>query len=158
MVNLLKSPLPGLSYLLVMPLSAEESKKMAQHGQWKNQKEQEEYKIIFCHAIVEYLDFHSDVEDLATDLATRITEHATPVGSNTVARTKTIPLEQRAEAATIAWMRHQTTAYDNMHIPREKGKRREVRRMLAKRSKQILDTYRSGKVDLMNCPLYTALS
>lgn len=127
-------------------------------GRARREREQEEYKIIFCHAIVEYLDFHSDVEDLATDLATRITEHATPVGSNTVARTKTIPLEQRAEAATIAWMRHQTTAYDNMHIPREKGKRREVRRMLAKRSKQILDTYRSGKVDLMNCPLYTALS
>ena len=127
-------------------------------GRARREREQEEYKIIFCHAIVEYLDFHSDVEDLATDLATRITEHAIPVGSNTVARTKTIPLEQRAEAATIAWMRHQTTAYDNMHIPREKGKRREVRRMLAKRSKQILDDYRSGEVDLMNCPLYTALS
>eukprot|EP01035_Chromulina_nebulosa_P056444 gene56444-77358_t len=57
--------------------------------------------------------------------------HATPVGSGTVARTKRIPIEQRAEAATIAWMRHQTTGYDSMTIPREKGLRREVRRMLA---------------------------
>ena len=127
-------------------------------GRARREREQEEYKITFCHALVQYLDFHPDVEDLATDLATRITEHAIPVGSNTVARTKTIPLEQRVEAATIAWMRHQTTAYDQMQIPREKGKRREVRRMLAKRSKQILDEYRSGEVDLMNCPLYAALS
>lgn len=127
-------------------------------GRARREHEQEKYKITFCHAILEYLNFHPDVVDLATDMATRITEHAIPVGSNTVARTKTIQLEQRAEAATIAWMRHQTTAYDNMHIPREKGKRREVRRMLAKRSKQILDSYRNGEVDLMNCPLYSALS
>lgn len=54
--------------------------------------------------------------------------HAVPVGSGTVARTQLIPLEQRAEAAVIAWMRHQTTAYDRMSIARIKGERREVRR------------------------------
>lgn len=52
--------------------------------------------------------------------------------------------QRRAEAATIAWMRHQTTAYDDMTIPREKGKRREVRRMLAKRSKHLLQQYRQA--------------
>ena len=55
-----------------------------------------------------------------------------------MARTKRIPVEQRAEAAVIAWMRHQTTGYDNLVIPRVKGKRREVRRMLAQRSKELL--------------------
>jgi Fe-S cluster biosynthesis and repair protein YggX len=45
-----------------------------------------------------------------------VTAHATPVGSGTVARTERIPLEQRAESAVIAWMRHQTTAYDSMKI------------------------------------------
>lgn len=124
----------------------------------KRERDQEAYKIEFCHAIIQYLNFHPDVEDLATDMATRITEHAIPVGSGTVARTKTIPIEQRAEAATIAWMRHQTTAYDHMTIPREKGKRREVRRMLAKRSKQLLDQYRTGEIDLSRCPLYLVLS
>ena len=39
-------------------------------------------------------------------------------------------------------MRHQTTAYDSMVIPRVKGKRREVRRMLAQRSKELLARYR----------------
>ena len=32
-----------------------------------------------------------------------------------------IPIEQRAEAAVIAWLRHQTTAYDHMTIERVKG-------------------------------------
>ena len=68
-----------------------------------------------------------------------VADHATPVGSGTVARTKRIPVERRAEAAVIAWMRHQTTAYDSMPIPRVKGKRREVRRLLAQRSKELLD-------------------
>jgi hypothetical protein len=72
-------------------------------------------------------------------------DHATPVGSGTVARTKRIPIEQRAEAAVSAWLRHQTTGYDGMVIPRVKGKRREVRRILAARSKELLDGYRRGE-------------
>jgi Uncharacterized conserved protein (DUF2293) len=43
-----------------------------------------------------------------------------------------------------AWLRHQTTAYDWMAIPRIKGKRREVRRMLARRSQELLARYRLG--------------
>ncbi len=124
----------------------------------RSKRNQETYKIEFWNAVNNYLAFHTELQDLAQDMATRITEHAIPVGSGTVARTKMIPLEQRAEAATIAWMRHQTTAYDNMSIPREKGKRREVRKILAKRSKQLLDQYRSGELNLNNCPLYKALN
>ena len=86
-----------------------------------------------------------------------MTDHATPVGSGTVARTKRIPVEQRAEAAVIAWMRHQTTAYESMKIPRVKGKRREVRRMFAQRSQELLGRYRSGEAVGDDCPLYQAL-
>jgi hypothetical protein len=75
-----------------------------------------------------------------------------------VARTKRIPIEQRAEAAVIAWMRHQTTGYDSMVIPRIKGKRREVRRMLAQRSKELLARYRKGDLGDANCPLAIAVS
>ena len=99
-------------------------------------KAQAEYVEDFFGAVVALLDFHSaDHADLAQRLARAVTDHATPVGSGTVARTRRIPLQQRAEAAIIAWMRHQTTAYDAMVIPRVKGKRREVRRMLAQRSR-----------------------
>jgi hypothetical protein len=74
----------------------------------------------------------------------------------TVARTKRIPVERRDEAAVIAWMRHQTTGYDGMVIPRVKGKRREVRRMLARRSQELLKRYRRGDDGGGECPLKKA--
>jgi hypothetical protein len=55
-------------------------------------------------------------------------------------------------------MRHQTTGYDGMAIPRVKGKRREVRRLLAQRSKQLLERYRRGEVVPESCPLKKALA
>lgn len=124
----------------------------------RRERDEQLYRKEFEQAVFHFLHFHYDFEDLAIDLSLRITTHAIPVGSGTVARTKTIPLEQRAEAATIAWLRHQTTAYDQMSIPREKGKRREVRQMLAKKSREILDLYRQGQTkQLPECPLYKAL-
>src|SRR5262249_27686465 len=95
---------------------------------------------------------------LADMLARAVTDQATPVGSGTVARTKRIPVGRRAEAAVIAWMRHQTTAYDGMVIPRVKGRRREVRRLLARRPKDLLDHYRREGAVPEGCPLQRALS
>lgn len=112
----------------------------------------------FRGAVLAFLAFHPDYHDHAAALAARIAAHATPVGSGTVARTERIPIEQRAEAATIAWMRHQTTGYDHMTIPRQRGLRREVRRQLAARSKQLLSLYRTGQaIDFSRCPLHAAL-
>jgi hypothetical protein len=111
----------------------------------RREKAQAEYVEDFQGAVVTFLAFHPNHADLAVRLAEAVTVHATPVGTGTVARTKRIPVEQRAEAAVIAWMRHQTTGYDSMPIPRVKGKRREVRRMLAQRSKELLARYRRGE-------------
>ncbi|RLS52753.1 MAG: DUF2293 domain-containing protein [Planctomycetota bacterium] len=111
----------------------------------------------FQGAVVTFLRFHHRYEAAAQQLAQAVTAHATPIGSGTVARTQRIPVEQRAEAAVIAWMRHQTTGYDDMSIPRVRGKRREVRRMLAKRSHQLLESYRQGVVVPEGCPLQRAL-
>jgi hypothetical protein len=107
--------------------------------------------------VVAFLAFHPAYADLAERLARAVTDHATPVGSGTVARTKRIPVEQRAEAAVIAWMRHETTGYDGMAIPRVKGKRREIRRMLARRSQELLQRYRHGELVGEDCPLKWAL-
>lgn len=104
-----------------------------------------------------FLAFHPHHADLADRLARAVSDHATPVGSGTVARTKRIPVEKRAEAAVIAWLRHQTTAYESMVVPRVKGKRREVRRMLAGRSQELLSRYRRGEPVPEGCPLETAL-
>ena len=120
-------------------------------------KAQEVYVEDFTGAVVTFLAFHPAHADLAQRLAKVVADHATPVGSGTVARTKRIRVEQRAEAAVIAWMRHQTTAYDSMKIPRVKGKRREVRRMLAQRSKELLARYRRGEMNGEECPLQRAI-
>ncbi|MCB9924849.1 MAG: DUF2293 domain-containing protein [Planctomycetaceae bacterium] len=123
----------------------------------RRENAQAEYVEDFFGAVVAFLDFHPDHAELGQRLARAVTDHATPVGSGTVARTKRILVEQRAEAAVIAWMRHQTTGYDDMVIPRVKGKRREVRRMLAERSKELLARYRRGEANGDECPLVRAL-
>jgi hypothetical protein len=124
----------------------------------RRDKAQAEYVEDFHEAVIEFLAFHPAHAELAHRLARAVADHATPVGSGTVARTKRIPVEQRAEAAVIAWMRHQTTAYESMAIPRVKGKRREVRRMLAQRSKEVLGRYRRGEPVGEDCPLKKAMA
>jgi hypothetical protein len=123
----------------------------------RRNKAQAEYVEDFFQVVLEFLAFHPSHDDLAARLARAVTDHATPVGSGAVARTKRIPVEQRAEAAVIAWMRHQTTAYDSMTFPRIKGKRREVRRMLAQRSNELLGRYRRGEAVGEECPLTKAV-
>lgn len=121
-------------------------------------KAQAEYVEDFYGAVLTFLAFHPAHSNLAQRLARAVADHATPIGTGTVARTKRIPIEQRAEAAVIAWMRHQTTAYDSMKIARIKGKRREVRRMLAQRSQELLSRYRKDEPLEEECPLKKALT
>lgn len=121
--------------------------------------QQEDYVEDFRGAVLDFLGFAPRYAALGEALADAVTTHATPVGAGTVARTKRIPIEERARAAVIAWLRHQTTAYDSMEIARVKGRRREVRRRLAKRSRQLLGRFRKGEeVEATSCPLHQALS
>jgi hypothetical protein len=134
------------------------AKRLAADAQ-RRERDQAVYAGQFRDAVVRFLAFHGTYAPLAARMAQAVADHATPVGSGTVARTKRIPVEQRAEAAVIAWMRHRTTAYDHMPIPRVKGKRREIRRMLAEQSRRLLDAYRAGRpVNASACPLQRALS
>ena len=118
---------------------------------------QEAYEGDFCQAVRGYLNFAPCYQEQERIMAEAITRHAVPVGSGTVARTTRIPLEERASHAVIAWMRHQTTAYDSMSIARIKGERRQVRRMLAQRSMVLLEGYRQGRAISADCPLWRAL-
>ena len=138
--------------------STESFAKRQEANSRRREKAQAEYVEDFHEVVVQFLDFHPAHADLAHRVAHAVTTHATPVGSGTVARTKRIPVGQRAEAAVIAWLRHQTTGYDDMGIPRVKGKRREVRRMLAQRSKELLSCYRRGDSVGEDCPLRRALA
>ncbi len=124
----------------------------------RREKKQTEYVEDFQAAVLAFLDFAPQYASIALQFATAVTEHATPVGSGTVARTERIPIDRRAEAAVIAWMRHQTTGYDDLKIPRVRGERREVRRMLAEQSRHLLHSYRRGlTIEPHACPLMKAL-
>ena len=132
--------------------------KRKKRDQERREEKQAVYVEDFYGAVLKFLDFDRRFEAEAQKMAKVVTDHATPVGSGTVARTERIPIERRAESAVIAWLRHQTTAYDHMKIPRVKGKRREVRRMLAEESRRLLSRYRTGDVvDAAACPLQRAL-
>ena len=119
--------------------------------------QQKTYVAEFSSEVINFLSFHPRYSNEAKILGEKIAVHATPVGSGTVARTKRIPISKRTEAAVIAWMRHQTTAYDSMPIARVKGKRRAIRRQLAAQSVTLLQAYRQGRELAENCPLKKAL-
>lgn len=124
----------------------------------RREEVQRVYVGSFVEAIVAYLGFAAQHEALAYRLAALVAEHATPVGSGTVARTKRIPIDARARAAVIAWMRHKTTGYDSQYIERQRGRRREVRREHARTSVKILRRYRDGKPAAPDCPLMAAVT
>lgn len=142
---------------MVATRETQDYKKRQEYAAQRRNNKQVEYKEKFCKAVEDFLNFHHTHEDIQKSIAEAVTEHAIPIGSGTVARTSMIPLEERAARAIIAWMRHQTTAYDNLQIRRIKGERRRVRRMLAEQSVAVLQKYREGKPLDENCPLRRAL-
>lgn len=138
--------------------ATDQYKKKQNYAAERREKLQAAYETEFCSTVEDFLAFHPVHKNLEKKLAQAVTAHAIPVGSGTVARTQMIPVEERAARAVIAWMRHQTTAYDNLKIARIKGERRAVRRLLAQQSVELLSTYREGKVIPAECPLQKALS
>ena len=125
----------------------------------RREREQASYVVSFELEVRNFLRFAPRFAVLAERVAKEVTQHATPVGSGTVARTERIPIERRAEAAVIAWMRHRTTAYDSMSIARVRGERREVRRELATISRAVLDLHRRDVAHTPSaCPLCKALT
>lgn len=125
----------------------------------RREREQAAYVVTFEQEVARFLAFSPLWTEHARTMARLVAAHATPVGSGTVARTERIPVEERAEAAVIAWMRHQTTAYDHMKIERVAGRRREVRRELAQLSRAVLDLHRRDVAHGKHaCSLCTALA
>ena len=114
--------------------------------------------IEFEQEVVRFLRFAPRWAELGRTIGRLVAAHATPVGSGTVARTQRIEVHERAEAAMIAWMRHQTTGYDDMKIERVAGRRREVRRELAEISRAVLDLHRRDQPHAAPaCPLCAAV-
>lgn len=125
----------------------------------RRQEKEVDYQLEFKRTIYKQLNFHPKYAAFAKQMSILISDHATPVGSGTVARTKRIPIEERANAAIYAWMRHKTSSYDNISVPKVKGARRELRRKIAATSTKILQRYRAGEaINTSTCMLYRALA
>lgn len=129
--------------------STESYAKKRQADALRRERTQAAYAVSFEQEVLDFLGFSARWGELGRTVARLVAAHATPVGSGTVARTERIPIDERAEAAVIAWMRHQTTGYDHMKIERVRGRRREVRRELAQLSRAVLDLHRR---DLPHAP------
>jgi hypothetical protein len=132
-------------------------KNRMEYDKQRRQQKQDQYEIEFTNAVRAFLHFDSTHKAIEEAITRAVTAHAIPVGSGTVARTSMIPIGERAARAVIAWMRHQTTAYDNLNIARIKGERRAVRRALAEQSVAVLSKYRNNSTIPVNCPLKMAV-
>ena len=120
----------------------------------RREKKQMDYESNFYEALLNGLAFHPRYQMEAARMAEMVCAHARTHWQRHRGRTERIPIENRATAAGIAWMRHATTAYDQLNIPLVKGRRRE----LAQQSKKVFSAYRKGlDIDQDFCPLSRAL-
>jgi len=69
------------------------------------------YQVELHDAVVRWLDFASEHHDLASRVADGAAAQATVVGSGRVGRTKTLSVDERAELAARADIRHHHTGY-----------------------------------------------
>ncbi len=87
--------------------------KAREHGSASRARAEERYRHELAAAITVFLDFAEEHAPLAEKIAAEATGRAATVGSGRVGRTKTIGLEQRAELAARACIRHQYTTYED---------------------------------------------
>lgn len=132
-------------------------KKKREYALRSRERKQAKYEVEFLNIVENFLSFHPIYHNIQHIMAKLVTEHAVPIGSGTVARTERIPIKERASKAVIAWMRHQTTAYDSLQIAHIKGERRAIRKLYAAQSITLLKQYRKGLPISENCPLQKAV-
>jgi hypothetical protein len=74
-------------------------------------RQEDRYREQLAAAILDYLDFAPEHGELAGDIAATAATRAGEVGSGRVGRTRTLTLEDRAELAARAHIRHHHTSY-----------------------------------------------
>lgn len=71
------------------------------------------YRQLFADAVLRYLDFAPRYQALALKIAKAVADRATAVGSGRVGRTAKLTLEDKAELAARAYIRHRYTKYED---------------------------------------------
>ena len=89
-----------------------------ERSQQRRQKQERSYRERFAAAALRYLDFTLEYGKLAKEIAEGASERATEVGSGRVGRTAKLTLEEKAELAARAYIRHRHTVFEE-HLMEE---------------------------------------
>ena len=82
----------------------------------RREKQEQAYRQQFSEAVLRILDFAPRHRALALEIAEGAAQQATEVGSGRVGRTAKLSLEEKAELAARAYIRHQYTRYEERII------------------------------------------
>ena len=91
--------------------SADQRAAARQAGARRRERVEADYQIELRDSVVRWLDFAREHHDLATRVADGAAAQATVVGSGRVGRTKTLSVDERAELAARAYIRHHHIGY-----------------------------------------------
>lgn len=78
----------------------------------RREKQEQVYRQQFAEAVLRILDFAPRYRALAQKIAEEAAQQATEVGSGRVGRTAKLTLEEKAELAARAYIRHHHTRYE----------------------------------------------
>lgn len=92
--------------------TTESYKQRLQKSRKTRRKKEAQYTDEFKKACFQFLNFAPEYEGLAWTIAEEAAALASEVGSGRVGRTSTLTLEEKAELATRAFIRHNFTNYD----------------------------------------------
>jgi hypothetical protein len=92
--------------------TAAERVRRREQGARQRARTEDRYRGDLGAAILDFLAFSSNHQELASQIAQSAAELAATVGSGRVGRTRTLPLGERAALAARAWIRHNFTGYE----------------------------------------------
>ena len=93
--------------------TADQRSKRREQSARSRDKQESTYRVEFAEAIRRFLAFAPEHADLVEGIATEAANRAGVVGSGRVGRTKLLSLDERAELAARALIRHSHTSYDD---------------------------------------------
>ena len=100
--------------------SAEQRAAARVAGARHRERVEADYQVELRDTVLRWLDFAPEYSDLASGIADGAAAQATVVGSGRVGRTKTLSVDERAELAARAYIRHHHTDYhdrlDNANV------------------------------------------
>ncbi|TET41603.1 MAG: DUF2293 domain-containing protein [Dehalococcoidia bacterium] len=115
-----------------------------QRSRKSREKKEAKYGEEFAEACFRFLNFDLVHEDLAWQIAWGATSVATDVGSGRVGRTGKLPLEEKAELAVRAFIRHNFTDYDERLDEMGEPWYHEIRGDAAAKVNRFLEEHRCG--------------